>query len=252
MRSVIDTLDEASLSNLNRTDNITLNTNDTISFYRNFRWYNRFDNAMTTSNYYSRDTITYKVELLDSIDNSRLEILDSFTVLRCVPSGTPSFLGVSNPFKKTFYIISNILNGKKGYVKLSVLMNGDGVYNQARLTSLGINLSSLLTLPSKATYRETFGVGLNKSNIEVNTDKIILIPNPSKNNFIIKFYKLDIDNNYTISIIDINGLIYQNFKSKKLDINNDLNLTIKESGVYFVSISNNTGVISRKKIVIEN
>lgn len=127
-------------------------------------------------------------------------------------------------------------------------MNGDGVYNQARLTSLGINLSSLLTLPSKATYRETFGVGLNKSNIEVNTDKIILIPNPSKNNFIIKFYKLDIDNNYTISIIDINGLIYQNFKSKKLDINNDLNLTIKESGVYFVSISDNTGVISRKKL----
>lgn len=81
-REAIRNLEADSLSTISRTSTVSYATGDTMSFYREFMWYNPATQTRTATNFRSKDTLDWVVELIDASDGSRLALIDSVGVLR--------------------------------------------------------------------------------------------------------------------------------------------------------------------------
>jgi hypothetical protein len=88
------------------------------------------------------------------------------------------------------------------------------------------------------------------SNNEVLANNFKIYPNPSKGSFTIEFKELA--NSYAVEVYDITGkVIYDNNFELASSLVQTINLENAGSGIYFVNIKTDSGLLITKKIVIE-
>lgn len=88
------------------------------------------------------------------------------------------------------------------------------------------------------------------SNNEVLSSNFKVYPNPSKGSFTIEFKELT--NSYAVEVYDIAGqIIYDNNFELASSLVQTINLENTSSGIYFINIKSDNGLVITKKIVIE-
>lgn len=145
-----------------RTDDFVLAAGDTVSFYRDFRWYNPQQKRQELNNYFSTDTLDFVVDLVDAATGGRLALLDSMGALPCAPPGTPVLYGAHPIIAMIKYAVPPALAGNRAFVRVSMFARGDGLYQPIRLDGTSIGLSRSLALGQLDGYLALFGGGLGK------------------------------------------------------------------------------------------
>jgi hypothetical protein len=86
------------------------------------------------------------------------------------------------------------------------------------------------------------------ANEEFLQNQFSLYPNPNKGSFTIEFK--DLTNSYSIEVFDVTGkTIYENNYSQASDLVQTINLDNPTSGVYFVNIKTDKGLVTKKLII---
>ncbi len=87
-----------SLGTISRTASFTVNTDDTLWFYRQLQW-RKTGGAMDsmTASYYAVDTFDFAVELVNAHTDARVKLLDSIGVLAQMPVKVPCLPGSPCP-----------------------------------------------------------------------------------------------------------------------------------------------------------
>lgn len=129
------------LSQMSRSRPFVVHAGDTLSFYREFAWFDP-DGVQKPNNYYSEDDLEYVVRLKKTGTNVTLARLDSLGVARRVPSGVPYLYGNGPAYYIVTYVVPPIHNNKEVFVEVGLNVTGTGDYFPARRDDIGINLSA--------------------------------------------------------------------------------------------------------------
>lgn len=135
-----------------------MHAGDTVSFVRDFRWFNARTWRQDTNNFFSRDTLTYVVELANAHDSgryrTRLAVIDSFGVMPCTTLGAPRFFssGTRAVFTRVNYVVPASMEGKPVFMRVRVRARGSGEYFFTRTDDYTVNYSGLLTRPGIITH----------------------------------------------------------------------------------------------------
>lgn len=88
------------------------------------------------------------------------------------------------------------------------------------------------------------------ANNQVFANSFSIYPNPSKGSFTIEFKELT--NSYSVEVFDVTGqVVYDNNFELASALVQTINLETTASGVYFMNVKSDTGLVVTKKIVIE-
>lgn len=86
------------------------------------------------------------------------------------------------------------------------------------------------------------------ANEEFLEKKFSLYPNPNKGSFTLEFK--DMNDSYSVEVFDITGkIIYENNYSQSSNLVQTINLDKPASGVYFVNIKSDKGLVTKKLII---
>lgn len=119
-----------------------MKTGDVVRFYREWDWTNLQTNLKDTFTFFSRDTLSYSVELVRSCDMSRLVLLDSITVMPQMPAGTFHFYGPHNFMAAVEYQIPAWIDGDSVCMRVRVRARGSGEYFFTRQDEIAAGYSS--------------------------------------------------------------------------------------------------------------
>ena len=89
----IKNLTDETLRDSSRTESFSVVTGDTISLYREWRWWNQTTDSQTVSNYVALDTLDYSIEIINASTGARLALIDSLGALRQSSAGSPPLYG---------------------------------------------------------------------------------------------------------------------------------------------------------------
>lgn len=87
----VGSFSEVQLGQISRTRWFDASSSDTIGFHRRWLLKSHIGGDILTSYWHCPSSLSYCVELIDSASNSRLMLLDSFTIASTTPSRKPSF-----------------------------------------------------------------------------------------------------------------------------------------------------------------
>ena len=147
----------ATLNDLSRSRPFVVHTGDTLSFYREFVWFNPHTQEQKTNNYFSEDDLEYVIRLKKTGTNTVLATLDSLGVYSKVPSGAPWIYGNGPAYYVVHYVVPAAHNNKEVYVDVNVTATGTGDYFPARRDDIGINLSAAVTNPCWSPFFSQYG-----------------------------------------------------------------------------------------------
>lgn len=151
------TFDPATLSGMSRSKVFTVHTGDTLSFYREFAWFNPHTNEQKINNYFSEDDLEFVVRLKQSGTNTILARLDSLGIYSRIPSGAPYIYGNGPAYYLVKYVVPPAHNNKQVYVDISVGADGTGDYFPARKDDFGVNLSAAVLTDCWVPFFAQFG-----------------------------------------------------------------------------------------------
>lgn len=149
--------DAATLSGMSHSKPFTVHAGDTLSFYREFAWFNPHTNEQKINNYFSEDDLEFVVRLKNTGTNATLARLDSLGIYSRVPSGVPYIYGNGPAYYIVKYIVPAAHNNKEVYVDIAVSANGTGDFDPARKDDFGINLSAAVLNDCWVPYFAQFG-----------------------------------------------------------------------------------------------
>ncbi len=144
-------------------DVFTMSTGKKLSFYREFSWADPSTGEQTQSNYLSLDTLSYTIELIKDSDDSRLEVLDTMSVLRRTTRGTPTLSGTYPILAAIEYTIPAGYNGIDAYIRVVPLARGTSSYKFARYDHIGWQLSDKPNTSEGSAYITSYGAGMPKA-----------------------------------------------------------------------------------------
>lgn len=242
-----------------RTDVFTINAGDTISFYRDFRWYEPKHFLQSRSNYYSTDTIDYVVDLVDASTGQRLALLDSLGALPQVPPGSPVLYGFHPIMAHVKYIATASISGKSVFMRLQLWTRGDGLYQPIRKDVPTVGLSRALALGMDDEYMQLYGGGLGKrsdnleSPFELDSKpssqlKVTLL---TARNATIDFVSPGTDGSVSITVYDALGkLVFVPFTVARMSGEGKANFQFPSSGMFIVVMSLNNEIKSTAKVIV--
>lgn len=129
------------LSFNSRTKGFRVYAGDTVSFFREFDWVHPVLGQQSPTNFLSRDTLAYAVELVDVATMSRLALIDSLSVLPHTPPQQFRFFAHRNAMAIARYAIPFGMNGDSVYMRVRVYARGPGEYYFTRLDHIVIDYS---------------------------------------------------------------------------------------------------------------
>ncbi len=153
------------MADSSRTASFPIEAGDSISFYREFKWYNPKDQSQTQTNYVALDTLDYVVELVSSRTGLRLALLDSFGVMPRPTPGAPEFHGDRPIMASIDHVIPSTVTRDTGFIRVRMYARGDGPYLPIRKDDITIGSSWNLLHGYWDYYLDQFGGSLGKRTV---------------------------------------------------------------------------------------
>lgn len=129
------------LSFNSRTKGFRVYAGDTVSFFRESYWRHPITGKRTPTNFLSRDTLAYVVELIDVETMSRLALLDSICILPHTPPQQFRFFAHRNAMAVASYAIPFWMNGDSVCMRVRVYARGSGEYYFTRFDHIVVDYS---------------------------------------------------------------------------------------------------------------
>ena len=215
-----------------------------LVFSREFAWKGPRDPGFQyTNNYLANDTIEIIVGLIDSSE-TWVQTIDSFGVLRQVHAGVPILYG-NDPSIMTSIetTVGGSYSNHPMRVDVKVIAKGDGPYYPKRMDNTGGRISSVLTNPEWADFREYMGLVAPKVNIrEINKTTypsiLSIWPNPVLNGKVNIKISANEEGTRSIGVYDHTGrrifVPLTNFTS----LSAEASYQLPSSGMYYIVLFN--------------
>jgi hypothetical protein len=247
------------MTDSSRTAAFKISSGDTVSFYREFKWYNPKTQSQDTNNFRSLDTLDYAVELVDRATNGRIALLDSFGVLPRVVPGSPVVYGTRPIMSKVQYAIPYGLTADSAFVRVRTYTRGDGPYLPIRKDDETVGASYALDLGIWDYYLSLYGGSLGKRSIgdlnAINTRRpqnsllSVLMENPGT--IAVRFSSPPGSGPIEVVIYDaVGNKIFVPFATRSIQSAEIATYTFTASGIYFVALQVGGVIVEAKKITI--
>ncbi len=239
-----------------RTDAVQLSTNDTVSFYRELRWYNPITHHQDPNNYYALDTLDYSVELVRNSDGQRLALLDTIGLLARPVPGVAMLYGSHPVLAHVKYIVPPGLNEEMAFIRIRLKARGDGDYHFMRLSDYTTGLSRRLLDPYFVDYINVFGGVLSKPAVQLGqparTDESAELKVVTMDNGMISvtFGSGMHTGGLSVNVFNERGeLIFTPFASAMPVKDNTISYQVPYSGVYFIALLKDGAILRTQKVV---
>lgn len=247
------------LGDSSRTQSITLATGDTIRFFRELAWFDPLTMEQTPSNYLALDTLDYVVELVSTINDARLALLDSIGILRTPVRTIPIVYGALALMEKIEYVVPFSQNGISARIYIRPQARGSGPQHFGRSDRWAIGLSKRLNDSLWNAYISAFGnaLGLNRTLGDLNDDNVTRVtldvfPNPSTGRFSISFDPAGRDEVTRVIVFNEQGqrvFIPVFMPAAKVGVQS-VEYYQETPGTYFVALYHGTALMRTVKVVV--
>ncbi len=247
------------MSDSSRTDNFKIVPGDTVSFYREFSWYNPMNHRQDTNNFMSLDTLDYAVELVSAATTHRLALLDSFGVLPQLIPGVPTFYGSHPIAARIRYLVpSTIPTGDSVFVRVRLYARGDGYFLPIRYDTKTIGSSFALAKGVLDTYLSLYGGSLSKRPVpELEQDfrvagtSLLSVQTAGSGWIEIRIGQVEGTGPFEVLVYDAGGnVVFVPFSTRMLRGMETVTHHFSSSGTYFVALRRGGRVLDIKKITI--
>lgn len=203
-----------SLSAITTTLPFEMSAGDALGFYREFVWQNRRTGTQELDNYYAEDSLAWAVELVRVSDGARLALLDTFGVLRSIPSGTPSFLGHAPTLSLVRYTVPATVSPTQAFIRVRTYVRGNGPFYPTRHDDFTVGMSLGITSEYWSQYRAKYNGELARRSVEdlaalarttEGSTALSVTPNPTTGTVTIEYAAAAGDRSSWISIHDAEG-----------------------------------------------
>lgn len=259
-------INEDLLSLNSRTEDFTLHAGDTVSFMRDFRWFDARTQRQQLGNFFSRDTLTYVIELANAHDSThyqtRAAVIDSFGVLPRETPGSPRFIGSGERATMGIrqFVVPTSLNGKQVFMRVRVRARGMGEHHFTRTDDYTVGISRLLNVPDVLAsvnymksdqFWEPAGYYKNAAEMVTRAAKIMVIEQSiSDPTFTIRLAAAPDLGDITVSLHDASGAMIGTIFSGLLDDPQEVSYSLPASGTYFINITNGSHTLHTEKIIL--
>lgn len=246
------------MTDSSRTENFKIAPGDTISFFRELKWYNPMTGRQDTNNFWSPDTLGYAVELVRATSGQRIALLDSFGVLAQLSPGAPTFCG-SRPLiaHVTYMVPSTIPTSDSVFVRVRLYADGDGLFTPMRNDEWTSGMAHALRKGIWDYYLSLYGGPLYKQvtdelgNVPAGSGSLLSISNVSRETIRIRFSPPRGSGPVQVAIYDANGTpVFFPFATRGDVEDGTAEYTFDRSGVYIVALERSGAILSAKKITI--
>jgi len=124
------------LSSISRSDDFVVTTGDTITFFREFYLTKRFVDSLKSDWWHSDDAISVAIELVDSVTNNRVALLDTVFFAPTVTSKLPCYYARYPVAANVIYVIPPALNASRVYLRALVTSAGSDNYHFYRADNI--------------------------------------------------------------------------------------------------------------------
>jgi hypothetical protein len=131
-----------------RTDNFTVHTGDTVSFFKEWSWANPITRVQDPGDYRSLDTLIYVVYLVRAADSQCIALLDSMLIMPSPQPGRPSVFGTSTIAGLMKFVVPSTMDGHAMFIGVGAFAHGPGQYNFSRRDAYTIGASRVLDRPA--------------------------------------------------------------------------------------------------------
>lgn len=247
------------MTDSSRTENFHIKTGDTVSFFREFKWYNPETGRQDTNNFWSPDTLGYAIELVSAATGSRLVLLDSFGVLAQLTPGPPAFYGTKPIMTTVKYVVpTTIPTTDSVFVRVRLYTNGDGLYLPVRHDEWTIGASYALDIGIWNYYLSLYGGSLSKRSLNdfnpasaASSRPSLTVSTIASGSVQIQFSSPSASGPVQIVIYDAVGTpVFVPFASRGSVDNGTALYNFTSSGTYFVTLQRNGAIVDVKKINI--
>ena len=255
-------MDEDTLSLNSHTENFTLHTGDTVSFVRHFRWWNATTWQQDNNSFFSRDTLTYIVELANAHSSpryrTRLAVIDSFGVMPRTTLGTPRFFGGTDHtiFARVKYVVPTSMNGKAVFMRVRVRARGSGEYFFTRTDGITSNYSGNLANPDMQGLinyykQDQFWKPVTaEDETELTATKVMTVRSTENAAISITLIAAPKLGKISVTVYDAQGSPLSTPFVGVLDEAQTLSYIPPSSGSYFISIASGNQILHTEKLII--
>lgn len=241
-----------------RSADFLVHAGDTISFYRELRWYDPIRSRQDTNNYYALDTLDFSVHLVRTSDGTPIALLDSIGVLPRVVLGAPEIYGARPLMAVVEYVVPGAIPGDSAFVGVTVSARGSGIHDFTRHDMVTIGVSERLKRAYYQEYLDIYGrvygkrtvdelavaAGLAGARLAVRADGKLLR---------IGFTPAPGGGWTAVAIYDAAGnLVFYPYSGRSDDRELNLQHRISGDGVYFVVLQHEGRIVKTEKITITN
>ncbi len=247
------------MADSSRTENFHIAVGDTVSFHREFRWYDPKTMRQDTDNFLSPDTLGYAVELVKATSGARLVLLDSFGVLPQATPSAPTFFGTRPIMATVSYVVpSTIPTTDSVFVRVRLYANGNGTVLPVRMDDFTIGSSYALSSGFWNNYLSLYGGSLGKRSVadfssahSQPTNSLLSVTTVSRNSIRIDFSATQADGPIQVVIYDSNGQpVFMPFATRGAVEGGSTTFEFASSGTYFVTLQRGGSILTSRKVVI--
>ncbi len=241
-----------------RTADFPIQPGDTLSFYRELRWYNPLTRRQDTNNYYALDTLDFSVHLIRTSDGEPIMLLDSIGVLPRLPIGAPAVYGARPLMAVVRYVVPAGIVADSAFIGVTARTRGSGRYDFTRLDLVTIGVSERLKDAYYQEYLNIYGRVYGKRNVDelataTGRADSRLVVRPDGSSVHIRFAPAPDGGLTAVAIYDASGtLIFYPYNGRTSEPETTVSYRLPGSGVYFVLLQHDGRIIQTEKITITN
>lgn len=236
-----------------RTVEFLLTAGDTISFFRDLIWHDPILNKQTVNGYHAADTLTYAVELINSVDSQRVALLDSLGVMPCPTACIPVVFGTRPVLALVKYVVPTSLHGIRAFVRLRPRARGTGEYFFTRSESPTVGYSEKLNNPMWIEYLQSWSQLLVKPSTGTSpatangTLRVATVQDAA----VITFASSPDARSTAIAVFDVSGnAMFYPYSSPGAVEDGAVHYRFPQNGVYFVCLITDGHIIATEKVSI--
>ncbi len=240
-----------------RTANFPVSAGDTVSFYRELKWYHPITKWQDTSSYYAEDTLEYIVHLVRASDYMPLAQLDSTGILARVTPGAPHIYGSRPLMALVRYVVPGPVAGDSAFIGVTVRANGAGKYHFVRFDGYTHGVSNRLNRADYQRYLQVYSGAYNKRSpsdlATAGDDRFALSVRTAERDADITFSAPpDETGRMEVMIYDIGGsLVFSPYSSASAGGATTIHHRFTEPGTYIVGLLHRDRLVRTTKVIID-
>lgn len=242
--------DAVTLTNESRTEIFTVQSNDKISFFREFFWETK--NGKNKFDYFALDNLSWSVELMDGKTNEVLSVLDAIAIAKSYSQSVPMITKTQPLGAIVEYVVPEKFDGKSVYIRVNPRVEGEGGIKLTRSDLIYRAASEIYFNPNYFQNLRDAHAQKQKSNNDIaavsfadgNNEGFSVSPNPSLGEVNISFKNASDQSQLKYSIYNSAGQLIDIISAGQ----NKYMFT--QDGAYFVTATINGKNVASQKIIV--